>query len=31
MAVKARYPRRREALLKEWRLLEHVPERSLLP
>jgi len=26
-----RYPRRRQALLKEWRLLEHVPERSLLP
>jgi predicted DNA-binding transcriptional regulator YafY len=26
-----RYPRRRQALLKEWRLQEHVPERSLLP
>jgi predicted DNA-binding transcriptional regulator YafY len=29
--LQERYPRRRQALLKEWRLLEHVPERSILP
>jgi predicted DNA-binding transcriptional regulator YafY len=27
----ARYPRHRQALLKEWRRIESVPDRSILP
>jgi predicted DNA-binding transcriptional regulator YafY len=30
-SLEERYPRRRQALLKEWRRLEFVPERSILP
>lgn len=29
--LQARYPKRKQALLREWRRIEHVPGRSILP